>query len=87
MIDPAEIPNAHPKAGERYSFPVVTTGGPNGKLPGRMYFTSVYVQVKAEGISVKSYDRFCKEFDSFTIAPDGTVTDGARDPAFKFYEY
>ena len=58
-----------------------------GKLPENMYFTSVYVEVKPEGISVRSYDRFCKEFDSFRISPDGTVTDIFRSDEFKFYEY
>ena len=87
MIDPAEFEQPHPKVGERYSFPVVVTGGPTGKLPENMYFTSVYVEVKPEGISVRSYDRFCKEFDSFRISPDGTVTDIFRSDEFKFYEY
>ena len=40
-----------------------------------------------DGISVRSDDRFCKEFDSFRISPDGTVTDIFRSDEFKFYEY
>ena len=87
MVDVADFVEPHPKVGERYNFPVVVTGGPNAKLPDSMTFTSMYVEVKPEGISVRCYDRFCKEFDSFSIAPDGSVTDGNRSEEFKFYEY
>ncbi len=87
MLDPAEFPAVHPKVGERYSFPVVITGGPTAKLPPEMYFTSVMTEVSDAGITVRSYDRYCKEFDSFRIAPDGTVTEDKRSCEFKFYEY
>lgn len=87
MLDPENFSEPHPKVGERYGFPVVVTGGPTTKLPENMYFTSVFVEVTAERISVCSYDRFCKEFDAFSIAPDGTVTEISRSDEFKFYEY
>jgi hypothetical protein len=87
MVDVADFAEPHPKVGERYNFPVVVTGGPNAKLPDSMTFTSMYVEVKPEGISVRCYDRFCKEFDSFSIAPDGSITEGKRSEEFKFYEY
>ena len=52
-----------------------------------MHFTSFFVEVAPDGITVRSYDRDCKEYDSFRIAPDGNITEGERSSEFKYYEY
>ena len=87
MIAPEKFVKPHPKVGVNYNFPVAITGGPIATLPANMQFTSFFVEVAPDGISVRSYDRDCKEYDSFRIAQDGSVTDGERSSEFKYYEY
>ncbi|MBO5762173.1 MAG: metallophosphoesterase [Lentisphaeria bacterium] len=73
--------------GERYHFPVVVTGGPNSLFPENMQFTAIEVKVTKEKLIVKSFDRYQKEFDAFTIAPDGFVEEIRRAEEYKKREY
>ena len=68
-------------------FPVVVTGGPNSLFPENMQFTSIEVKVSEKGLLVKSHDRYQKEFDSFSIAPDGRVTEMERAEIYRKREY
>ncbi|MBO5725026.1 MAG: metallophosphoesterase [Lentisphaeria bacterium] len=89
VMDPAEFSGApHDPVGADYDFPVVITGGPNGKAGANMQNTSIHVEVTGKGLTVRSLDRNQKEFDALTVAPDGTVLDLNRDETqFGFYRY
>ena len=73
--------------GDKYYFPVVVTGGPNLLFPENMQFTAIEVKVTEENLVVKSFDRDLKEFDAFSIAPDGSITELGRVEEYKLREY
>ena len=52
-----------------------------------MQFTAIEVKVTKEKLIVKSFDRYQKEFDAFTIAPDGFVEEIRRAEEYKKREY
>ena len=72
-LPPAEFSEPHPKLGENYTFPVIITGGPNGKLGGNMQFTGMKIHVTPEKITVCSFDREQTEFDRVEISPSGEI--------------
>ena len=76
-----------PPDGINYHFPVVVTGGPNSLFPENMQFTSIEVKVSDKGLLVKSYDRYLKEFDAFTVAPEGSIEEIFRAEEYKEREY
>lgn len=89
MLDVNTLDNGKglPHHDVKYRFPVVVTGGPNGKLADNMQFTSIDVEVTADALTVHSRDRYQQEFDCITIAPDGTVTEISSSEEFKYYEF
>ena len=52
-----------------------------------MQFTSIEVKVSDKGLLVKSYDRYLKEFDAFTVAPEGSIEEIFRAEEYKEREY
>ena len=78
----------HEKVGVNYDFPVVITGGPNGKVGAHMQNTSIHVSVSEDILTVRSLDRNQRQFDVFSVAPDGRITQGDRNAdEFRFYTY
>lgn len=87
MLDPDEFGSPLLRNGENYPFPVVLTGGYSTRLGADMQLTSVNVKVTPEKLIVREFDKMQREFDRFTISPDGAVNEEFRREDFKFYNY
>ena len=88
VLPPEKISDgALPDCWRNYRFPVLATGGPDGRLAAEMQFTSFEVSVEERGISVTMLDRDQKPFDRIVIAADGSVTEAGSAPEFRRYDY
>ena len=76
-----------PACWANYSFPVLATGGPNGKIAKNMQFTSFEVAVDDRGIAVSSLDETQTVFDRILIAPTGSIAEEESAPEFRYYDY
>lgn len=67
----------------RSFFTVVACGGPLGLASQEFQMSDFEVQVKRDAILLISHDRYGREYDRISIAPDGTVTELYSSDDFK----
>ncbi|MBO4304993.1 MAG: metallophosphoesterase family protein [Lentisphaeria bacterium] len=89
MLSPAVFPpdRQFPPIGKNYSFPVLTVGGPSGGAGPEYTCTSIEVSVTDSSLTVRSFDLHHKEFDAFSISPEGRITEYGHVECLKRYGY
>ena len=88
LNDPASLPQGKfNRCGEKYAFPVVLVGGPTDSTPENMCYTSLNINVASDKLTVRAFDYFQKEFDRFTITPEGKIENEYNREDFKYYSY
>ena len=75
------------RCGEKYAFPVVLVGGPTDSTPENMCYTSLNINVASDKLTVRAFDYFQKEFDRFTVTPEGKIENEYNREDFKYYSY